>query len=149
MKRSDMGLVACIYAVILFFFVMTLKLKPEAQIYPLVVMVLLFLLNTGFLAQQILIARREGRKPVNDLARLFDCFQPVQFLSVLVLSVLYLGLIGVLGFYTATAVYLVATLLCLRVRALYILITVLAFAGLVYCAFTLFLHVPLPTGFLR
>ena len=80
MKRSDMGLVACIYAVILFFFVMTLKLKPEAQIYPLVVMVLLFLLNTGFLAQQILIARREGRKPVNDLARLFDGFQPVQFL---------------------------------------------------------------------
>ena len=63
-------------------------------------------LNTGFLVQQILIARREGRKPVNDLARLFDGFQPVQFLSVLVLSVLYLGLIGVLGFYTATAVYL-------------------------------------------
>ncbi|MCD7908960.1 MAG: tripartite tricarboxylate transporter TctB family protein [Clostridium sp.] len=149
MKRSDMGLVACIYAVILFFFVMTLKLKPEAQIYPMVVMALLFLLNTGFLVQQCLIARREGRKPVNDLASLFEGFQPGQFAAVLVLSVLYVALIGVLGFYAATAAYLVVTLLCLRVRTLYILITVLAFAGLVYCAFTLFLHVPLPAGFLR
>lgn len=149
MKRSDMGLVACIYAVILFFLMMTLKLKPEAQIYPMVVMALLFVLNTGFLIQQVLLAKKEGRASVNDLSSLFDGFQPGQFTAVLVLSVLYVGLIGVLGFYAATAVYLVITLVCLRVRGLYILITVLAFTGLVYGAFTLFLHVPLPSGILR
>lgn len=149
MKRSDIGLVACIYAVVLFFFVMTVELKKEAQIYPMVVMVLLFLLNTGFLVQQAAKAKKEGKKGENDLMDLFEGFQPRQFLVVLASSVLYVCLIGVLGFYVATALYLVATLLCLKVKALYIVITVLAFACLVYCAFTLFLHVPLPTGILR
>lgn len=149
MKRSDIGLVACIYGVILFFFVMTISLKKEAQIYPMVVMALLFLLNTGFLVQQMTQAKKEGRKGVNDLMSLFEGFQPRQFAVVLVFSVLYVCLIGVLGFYVSTALYLVVTLLSLRVKPLYILITVLAFACLVYCAFTMFLHVPLPAGILR
>lgn len=149
MKRSDIGLVVCIYAITLFFFAMTIQLKKEAQIYPMVVMALLFLLNTGFLVQQVVKAKKEGRKGDDDLRNLFEGFQPGQFVLVLAGSVLYVCLIGVLGFYVSTALYLAATLLGLKVKGLYIVITVAAYACLVYCAFTLFLHVPLPTGILR
>lgn len=46
MKKTDIGVVAFIYAVALFFLSMTLKLPKPAQAYPLFIIVLLLGLTT-------------------------------------------------------------------------------------------------------
>lgn len=148
MKKSDIGLAGIIYGIILFFFVMTIKLKAEAQIYPMVVMIILFSLNTLYLVKSVWQMKKEKGHIIDDMGNLFEGFQARQFTIVVVLSVIYLVLISTLGFYCATLVYLIGALFMLKVPKLHILITVVCFELLVYGAFTLFLHVPLPTGLL-
>lgn len=51
MKKTDIGVVAFVYAVALFFLSMTLKLPKPAQAYPLFIIVLLLGLTTLYVAQ--------------------------------------------------------------------------------------------------
>lgn len=146
MKRSDIGLSVIIYAVIASFFIMTIQLKRDAQIYPITVMSILFILNTAYLVQCFWKKKKSGMAIINDSLQLFEGFQAKQFFYILLTSIIYLFLIETVGFYIATMAYIIAVLVFLKVTYKYILITVVAFGCLVYGAFTLFLHVPLPTG---
>lgn len=149
MTRSDIGVVAMIYATCLLFFFMTLNLKPAAQIYPMCLIAGLALLNTlYFLRCLTRLLRTSPRVVVNDLPSLFAGFLPNQFFFVLGACVGYLGLLYCVGFYLAGLVYLVAVLLWFRVKTAYIVATVVVLGCLVYGVFTLFLKVPLPKGIL-
>lgn len=148
MKKSDIGLAGIVYTILLVFFVMTMGLRADARIYPLVVMAILFLLNTLFLCQSVWKMKREKGHLVNDLESLFEGLLPRQFTGVVISCVIYVVVIGWLGFYVSTLIYLLGTLLFLKVPKLHIAITVAGFELLIYTAFTLFLHVPLPAGLL-
>ena len=73
MKKSDIGVVAIIYALIIAFFIPTLSFPSEAQIYPLIVMAILTLLNTLYLIN-CLMKYFKDKKIERDLSEIFEGF---------------------------------------------------------------------------
>ena len=163
MTRSDIGVVAIIYATCLLFLVMTLELKAAAQVYPLCLIAGLAGLNTLYLATRLWrlftgrpaieeagIAAPKPEKPglVNDLPEIFKGFLAGQFFFVVIASVAYLALMRYVGFYPAGLVYMLVVMWRLRVPPLHMAITLAVLGILIYSVFTLFLKVPLPRGIL-
>ena len=140
MKKTDIGVVAFIYAVALFFLSMTLKLPKPAQAYPLFIIVLLLGLTTLYVVQMIIGAKKKGVE--SGLEDFKD------FLPILAMIVVYLVLMYFVGFYISTALFMVVSLLFLKVKKWQILLSTAVILVLVYCAFTLFLGVKLPMGIL-
>ena len=148
MKKSDIGVVAILYAICLFFFSMTIQLPPDAQTYPLCLIAGLALLNTLYLGRAIWMLRRQGGKLYNDFHELFQAFQAKQFAMVVLTGIGYMLLMYVAGFYIASIVYLVGTMLFLRVPLRHLVATAGVLALMIYLVFTVFLKVPLPIGLL-
>lgn len=145
MKKTDIGVVAFIYAICLLFLVMTLRLPAAAQTYPLFIIVLLAALTTLYVAQMIRGAKKSG---VTTGLEDFEGFLPKQFFPVLGMVVLYLVVMYFAGFYIATLVFMAVCLLFLKVPKWQIFLSTAVILALVYCAFTLFLKVKLPVGLL-
>lgn len=145
MKKTDIGVVAFMYAVCALFLSMTLKLKPAAQTYPLFIIALLAGLTTLYVIQMIRAAKKEG---VTSGWEDFKDFVPKQFFPVLAMIVVYLVLMYFIGFYLSTLIFMVTCLLYLKVPKLHTVIATVAIILPVYCAFTLFLKVKLPAGLL-
>ena len=76
----------------------------------------------------------------------FKDFLPKQFFPVLAMIIVYLVLMYFVGFYIPTALFMVVSLLFLKVKKCQILLSTAVILVLVYCAFTLFLGVKLPMG---
>lgn len=151
MTRSDIGVIIIIYATCALFYYMTLQLKAAAQIYPTCLIAGLALLNTLYLGRCLIRLSREkgaGARIINDFPEVFKGFMAKQFIFVVAACLAYLPLLHYLGFYLASFIFLVGTLLYLKVRPVPIAVTTLFLGGLVYGVFTLFLKVPLPKGIL-
>ncbi|MEG1801423.1 MAG: tripartite tricarboxylate transporter TctB family protein [Oscillospiraceae bacterium] len=146
MKKTDLGVVGFMYAVCALFLVMTQQIKQEARAYPTFVIILLFLLTTLYVIQMIIAAKRFG--VTSGVAEVFEGFLPKQFFVIFIMIVLYLIAMYYIGFYISTVVFIIVSLLFLKVPKLHILLTSLFIVGLVYGAFTLFLGVKLPMGLL-
>lgn len=147
MKQSDFGVVAVVYVIIFFFLSMTLQLPQEAQTYPLVLLSALFFLNTLYIGLAYLKYRAEGQIH-RDLGRIFKDFLPVQFLFVALGAGLYVALIELVGYFVASAIYLVASLVFFKVKASFIVICIALLMVTIYLVFAMFLNVPLPVGML-
>ena len=106
MKKTDIGVVAFVYAVALFFLSMTLKLPKPAQAYPLFIIVLLLALTTLYVVQMIIGAKKKG---VESGMEDFKDFLPKQFFPVLAMIVVYLVLMYFVGFYISTALFMVVS----------------------------------------
>ena len=145
MKKTDIGVVAFIYAVCVLFLVMTLRLPAAAQTYPLFIIIMLAALTTLYVAQMLRAAKKSG---VTSGLEDFEGFLPRQFFPILGMVVLYLVVMYFAGFYIATLVFMVVCLLFLMVPKWQILLSTAVILVLVYCAFTLFLKVKLPVGLL-
>ena len=144
MNKSDIGVVAIIYAVCALFLYLTLEFPPAAQTYPLCLITALALLNTLYVAKMVHGLLRQG--VINDLPEVFAGFQPRQFFLVAAGCVLYVAGVFALGFYLTSVIYLIVMLLLLKVSLKVTLITVVAMGALIYLVFSLFLKVPLPVG---
>lgn len=147
MKKSDFGVVSVIYAIGLGFLWMTLDLPEGAQTYPLVLITALLAVNTLYLVRSFW-AFRSTHHIEDDVSTTFKNFIPIQFLGVLSWCIGYLVLMYVVGYYLSTVIFMVGTMLFLKVKPLYIFISVLVIAAMVAAVFSSFLHVPLPTGML-
>ncbi len=143
-----MGVVGVIYAIALFFFVLTIDLPPEAQTYPMGLIIALAGVNTIFFGQCLFRMIRGRLGVVHDLGETFKGFFAGQFFFILGGAALYIALMGVIGYYAATLIYLVGTLLCLRVPRLHAALTVATLVVLIGVVFSFFLKVPLPVGML-
>lgn len=146
MQKTDIGVVAFMYAVCALFFYMNCQLKKESQTYPTFTILLLFALTTLYLVQMLFKARKFGVESGAD--KIFGDFQPKQFFICLALVIGYLVLMYYLGFYTSTVAFMIVTLLFLRVPIPQLLISVTSITLLCYLAFSLFLGVKMPTGLL-
>lgn len=142
-KRSDLGVVAAVLAVAALFLVLTLELPKEAQVYPLFILGLLTALTLGFLGKVLVQGKRNGWIPGMEA---FRDFETKQFLIVLAATLLYLVLIRFFGFWIASACYILASLLVLKVPKWQIVPVVACILLLVYLAFTRFLGVGMPLG---
>ena len=145
MKKSDFGVVSVIYAIGLGFLFMTLDLPDAAQTSPLVLISALLFVNTLYLIKS-LASYRSNHQVEDDVAHAFKEFIPMQFMGVAAWIIGYLALMYVTGYYLSTAIFMVGTMLFLRVKPLYIAISVIVIAAMVAAVFSAFLHVPLPTG---
>ncbi len=146
MKKTDIGVVAFMYAVCAFFYVHMLQLHPNSQTYPRFTIVLLFGLTTLYLLQMLTNAKKHGVESGVD--KVFDGFMVVQFFVCLALVIGYLLMVKFLGFFVATIVFMIAALLYLGVPKVHAMIAVIAINLLVYFAFAQFLGVKLPAGLL-
>lgn len=145
MKKTDIGVVGFVYAVALFFLAMTLKLPKPAQAYPLFIIILLLCLTSLYVVQMIIGAKKKG--VVSGLED-FKGFLPKQFFPILAMITAYLIIMYLAGFYISTALFMVISLLFLKVKKWQIILSTAVILLLVYCAFTLFLGVKLPMGIL-
>ena len=145
MKYTDVGIVAVFYVICALFYTNTKKLPAESQTYPKFIVIILFALTTMYLIQMIMNAVKYGTESGKSS---FKDFQPKQFFVCLILAALYIAAVLLVGFYVSTAVFLVVTLLFLKVKPLHIAITTVALLALIYGAFTLFLRVQLPSNLL-
>jgi len=143
MKKTDIGVVGFMYAVCILFLSMTLKLKKGAQTYPIFIISLLAALTTLYLIQMIVGAKKNG---VTSGSEDFEGFLPSQFFPLLGMIIVYLVVMYFVGFYISTIAFMVLSLLYLKISKLKILITTIVLLLIVYCAFTMFLGVNLPTG---
>ena len=146
MKKTDIGVVAFMYAVCAFFYVYSFKLSASSKTYPMFTIALLFGLTTLYLVQMIIAARKFGVESGAD--EVFAGFKPMQFFVSLALTVVYFFMMKYIGFFTATIVFMIASLLYLKVRPVPMIITVAAMNLLIYLAFVKFLGVRLPSGLL-
>ena len=131
------------YVVCAFFLYMTLQLPKSAQIYPLCVISLLAGLTTLHVVNMIIGAVREG---ITDGLENFKDFIPSQFSIIFVMILLYIASMPYIGFYVSSALFMTASLIFLRVKMWQIIMSEAVIFLLVYCAFTLFLEVRLPSG---
>ena len=157
MKKTDIGVVVFMYAVCAFFYAYSYKLTEESKTYPMFTIALLFALTTLYLVQMIINARKFGVESGAD--EVFAGFKPVQFIVSIVLTLVYFLMIKYLGFFSATIIFMFASLLYLNCL-LYTsdaadeedivpaFISVLVMNLLIYFAFVKFLGVKLPSGLL-
>ena len=146
MKKTDIGVVAFMYAVCAFFYVYSFDLSESSKSYPMFTIALLFGLTTLYLIQMIIAAKKYGVESGVD--KVFAGFLPKQFILALVLTIAYFFLIKYLGFFTATTLFMIASFVYLKVPVLHSVIALVAMDLLIYLAFVLFLGVRLPTGLL-
>lgn len=146
MKKTDIGVVAFMYAVCAFFYVYSFDLSESSKSYPIFTIVLLFGLTTLYLIQMIIAAKKYGVESGVD--KVFAGFLPKQFILSLVLTVVYFFLIKYLGFFTATTLFMIASFVYLKVPVLHSVIALVSMDLLIYLAFVLFLGVRLPAGIL-
>ena len=146
MKKTDIGVVGFMYAVCAFFYVYSFDLKKGSEVYPLFTIALLFGLTTLYLVNMIIAAKKHGVE--SGASEIFEGFQPVQFIVSAVLTIVYFFMMKYLGFFVATTVFMVASLLYLKVPVLHTAIAIVCIDLLIYLAFIQFLGVKLPQGLL-
>ena len=146
MKKTDIGVVAFMYAVCAFFYAYSGKLTAESKTYPMFTITLLFALTTLYLIQMIISARKFGVESGAD--EVFAGFKPVQFIVSVALILVYFVLMKYVGFFVSTTLFMLACLLFLRVPILATVISIVSIDLLIYLAFVLFLGVRLPAGIL-
>lgn len=146
MKKTDIGVVVLMYAFCAFFYAYSSKLSAGSKTYPLFTISLLFGLNTLYLIQMILAARKFGVESGVDTV--FAGFKALQFTLSLVLTIVYFFLVKYLGFFSATTIFMIASFVYLKVPVLHSVIALVAMNLLIYLAFVLFLGVRLPSGIL-
>ena len=147
MKKSDIILIAAVYAITAFFFVLVLQYPSDVRIYPIFIMVVLAVLTTMHLIECLVKFARE-KKIENDMPLLFEHFKAKQFFAVFAMLSTYVVLINILGFYISSLLFIAGTLIFFKIKPLYIVITTAVFLVLIYGGFSTFLHVPLPRGLL-
>ena len=130
MKKTDIGVVAFMYAVCAFFYAYSYKLTEESKTYPMFTIALLFALTTLYLVQMIINARKFGVESGAD--EVFAGFKPVQFIVSIVLTLVYFLMIKYLGFFSATIIFMFASLLYLKVHIVPAVISVLVMNLLIF-----------------
>ena len=150
MKKTDIGVCAVMYGVCLFFLTMTLELPKAAQIYPLCIIVLLAALTTlqAFNMLRAAIRARSGSDKVTSGLEDFKDFLPKQFFVLFAMIVIYLVLMPYVGFYISSLLFVLGSLVFLRVKFWQIALSAGVLLALVYFAFTVFLGVRRPAGVL-
>ena len=146
MKKTDIGVVGFMYAVCAFFYVYSFQLSATSKTYPMFTIALLFCLTTLYLVQMIISARKFGVE--SGAQEVFAGFKPVQFVVSLALTAVYFFMMKYLGFFSATVIFMFASLLYLRVHIVPAVVSVVVMNLLIYFAFVKFLGVRLPSGLL-
>lgn len=141
MKKQDTILGVILLAICGFFYFMISRLPEKATLYPIFVTTVLLVLTIIHLAITL-------TKKTDEESKAFKGLEIKQLSFVLATCGLYVVLINVIGYVTSTVLYVLASLIGLKVSKKASALISVGFAICVYVLFKVFLHVPLPKGFL-
>ena len=144
MKKTDVGVVAFMYGVCVWFLLMNQRLPADAQIYPKFIIAVLGGLTTLYLIKMLITAKKQG--VTNGFPELFKGFLPRQFFPILGLAVGYLAALYLIGFYPATLIFMILVLWFMNIKPRTIVITTAAIMLLVFITFNVVLKVSLLKG---
>lgn len=143
MKNVDRVISVVFMIISLIFFFETTKLPDDSVMYPRFMIGIMF-----FFSVLLFIKSFIDKKSGKSWRDLFGKVQWKRFLFVLLASLIYLLLINISGFFAATFIYLLGSMVYLKATKLTMLISIPTFLLLLFLIFRSFLKVPLPTGFL-
>lgn len=125
------------------FFSQTFELPENSRAYPRILIGIMVLL-----AVLLLIKTFFKTSTSKTWKELFGHIQWPRFGFAFLASFAYLFLINIMGFFTATVVYLLGSIFFLKGSRLTMFIAIPVFTLALFLIFRVFLKVPLPTGFL-
>lgn len=141
MKKVDLSLSAILLVVCGIFYFMISKLPKEASMYPIFVTTILAVLTLIQGVQSYVKKDDEGKNPFNNI-------EWKQLLFVVVACAIYIALINLIGYFVASAVYVLTVLVGLKVNRKQSVIVSLGFCIFIFVVFKVMLKVPLPKGFI-
>lgn len=139
MRRINLILSTTLIVIAGIIYYMISQLPSEATLYPIFVTSLFFILSI-----MLLIVTYFNKDDKEESS--FKDIEVKQLLFILITSGLYVALINILGYIVATFLYILVTLLGLRIKKINSIIISIGFCLFIYVVFKVFLKVPLPKG---
>lgn len=140
MKNTDRVVGLCFIAIAIVFYFSTVNLPVESQGYPRFLIAIMTFLAILLLIKSFI--SNTGK----TWTELFEHIRWKRFLTVFVVSLLYLVIMNFLGYFMATILYFIVMLITLKASRFTLLVTTPIFILGIFVIFRLFLKVPLPNG---
>lgn len=142
MKHQDRIIGIVFIAIAIVFYVVTMDFPEKSQGYPLIMISVMTILAVMLIIQSFI------KKPEKSWKELFGHVHWKRFFFVFGSCFAYILLVNFIGFFVTTLSYLIITMVVLKANLKTILLAVPFFMLLIFLVFSVFLKVPLPTGYL-
>ena len=143
MRKYDRFLTIGLFVLEAFYFFLIKQLPPKAASYPGFVLSLMLFLTILLAINTFIIKPKNVEEEDKFKGNLFK-----QFFFVIAISVVYVILIDIIGFFVSTAIYLFVTMVALKSNVKWSIVVSILFPIFLYLVFVSFLKVPVPRGFL-
>lgn len=143
MRKYDRFLTIGLFVLEAFYFFLIKQLPPKAARYPEFVLSLMLFLTILLAINTFIIKPKNVEEEDKFKGNLFK-----QFFFVIAISVVYVILIDIIGFFISTAIYLFVTMVALKSNVKWSIVVSILFPIFLYLVFVSFLKVPVPRGFL-
>ena len=143
MRKYDRFLTIGLFVLEAFYFFLIKQLPPKAARYPEFVLSLMLFLTILLAINTFIIKPKNVEEEDKFKGNLFK-----QFFFVIAISVVYVILIDIIGFFVSTAIYLFMTMVALKSNVKWSIVVSILFPIFLYLVFVSFLKVPVPRGFL-
>ena len=143
MRKYDRFLTIGLFVLEAFYFFLIKQLPPKAARYPEFVLALMLFLTILLAINTFIIKPKNVEEEDKFKGNLFK-----QFFFVIAISVVYVILIDIIGFFVSTAIYLFVTMVALKSNVKWSIVVSILFPIFLYLVFVSFLKVPVPRGFL-
>ena len=143
MRKYDRFLTIGLFVLEAFYFFLIKPLPPKAARYPEFVLSLMLFLTILLAINTFIIKPKNVEEEDKFKGNLFK-----QFFFVIAISVVYVILIDIIGFFISTAIYLFVTMVALKSNVKWSIVVSILFPIFLYLVFVSFLKVPVPRGFL-
>lgn len=143
MRKYDRFLTIGLFVLEAFYFFLIKQLPPKAARYPEFVLSLMLFLTILLAINTFIVKPKNVEEEDKFKGNLFK-----QFFFVIAISVVYVILIDIIGFFVSTAIYLFVTMVALKSNVKWSIVVSILFPIFLYLVFVSFLKVPVPRGFL-
>ena len=143
MRKYDRFLTIGLFVLEAFYFFLIKQLPPKAARYPEFLLSLMLFLTILLAINTFIIKPKNVEEEDKFKGNLFK-----QFFFVIAISVVYVILIDIIGFFVSTAIYLFVTMVALKSNVKWSIVVSILFPIFLYLVFVSFLKVPVPRGFL-
>ena len=143
MRKYDRFLTIGLFVLEAFYFFLIKQLPPKAARYPEFVLSLMLFLTILLAINTFIIKPKNVEEEDKFKGNLFK-----QFFFVIAISVVYVILIDIIGFFVSTAIYLFVTIVALKSNVKWSIVVSILFPIFLYLVFVSFLKLPVTRGFL-
>ena len=138
-KNKEIYSIVFIYIVAITFFKQSINMRADAGLFPKFLSLLTIILNSLYLLN---IIKEKVKKEKEEISI-------KKFYIMLIISILYIIFIRLIGFILSSLIFLIVSMKLLEVKNnKKIILIAISTVFIIYVCFSIFLNVPMPTGFL-